>query len=166
MPPKYFKIFFYSAKRTHVYTSYKNKYILYKYEEVMYLINNSHKHHKLKLYKIFKTHTNTKAPFWHGIENTIHIRFIQFQNSWNSFLLKILVFVSLFTTSYYSAVNRKLQLLVYNMMQHIARAYIYTPVTSPNCFKETAKKQVYFLNICYLIAFLAYFTIPYFNTKY
>ena len=38
--------------------------------------------------------------------------------------------------------------------------------TSPNCFKETAKKQVYFLNICYLIAFLAYFTIPYFNTKY
>ena len=41
-----------------------------------------------------------------------------------------------------------------------------TPVTSPNCFKETAKKQVYFLNICYLIAFLAYFTILYFNTKY
>ena len=42
----------------------------------------------------------------------------------------------------------------------------FTPVTSPNCFKETAKKQVYFLNICYLIAFLAYFTIPYFHTKY
>ena len=38
--------------------------------------------------------------------------------------------------------------------------------TSYNCFKETAKKQVYFLNICYLIEFLAYFTIPYFNTKY
>ena len=38
----------------------------------IYRINNSHKHHKLKLYKIFKTHTNTKAPFWHGIENTIH----------------------------------------------------------------------------------------------